>query len=214
MTCRHDLVWLTRAGWHAAVTTDPGHGDALRDWYEHDWPAVARRQDASAGDDVICLGMPLPLSSGVRQRLSLAAHVDHIARRTAPVTLADALAAAPPPWLAGLVALARDAAGMDLRVYGSLAMASVTGAPYLRPESDIDLLLRPSTRAELRAGLGLLARHAAVLPLDGEIVFPSGDAVAWKEWIAARRDHARVLAKSLHAVRLLDPALLDDSLPP
>lgn len=214
MNCRHDLVWLARAGWHAAVTADPGHDDALRDWYEHDWPAVVRRQDASAGDDVVCLGIPLPLSSGLRQRLSLVAHVDHIARRTAPVTLADALAAAPPAWLAGLVALARDAAGMDLRVYGSLAMESVTGAPYLRPESDIDLLLRPATRTELHAALALLARHAAVLPLDGEIVFPSGDAVAWKEWIAARRDHARVLAKSLYAVRLLDPELLEDSLPP
>jgi phosphoribosyl-dephospho-CoA transferase len=214
MNRRHDLVWLTRAGWHAAVTADPGHDGALRDWYENDWPAVVRRQDASAGDAVVCLGIPLPISSGVRQRLSLVAHVDHIARRTAPVTLADALAAAPPAWLAGLVALARDAAGLDLRVYGSLAMESVTGAPYLRPESDIDLLLRPSTRTELRAGLALLAHHAALLPLDGEIVFPSGDAVAWKEWLAARRDQARVLVKSLHAVRLQDPALLEGSLPP
>jgi phosphoribosyl-dephospho-CoA transferase len=44
-------------------------------------------------------------------------------------------------------------------------------------------------------------------------VFPSGEAVAWKEWIAARRDHARVLVKSVTTVRLADPAQLFDLLP-
>jgi phosphoribosyl-dephospho-CoA transferase len=42
------------------------------------------------------------------------------------------------------------------------------------------------------------------LPLDGEIVFPSGDAVAWKEWAGAER----VLVKRASAVRLAPVAEL------
>lgn len=212
MTSRHDLVWLTRAGWGAALEQAPQQDTILRDWFEHDWPAVVRRHEPGLGDDVVCLGMPLPLAEGVRQRLALVADAGHVARRSPPLTIADALASAPSRWLAPLLALQRDFTGLDLRVYGSLAMEAITGLPYLRPASDIDLLLRVATKDALRAGVALLERHALLLPLDGEIVFPAGDAVAWKEWVAARRDGARVLVKSLHTVRLDDPSELEASL--
>ena len=201
MFSRHDLVWLTPAGWDAAP--------ALPEWRVRDWPAVVRRHEAGVDPAAICLGIPLP----DRQRLALVVSPAQIARSSPPLALADAIGAAPPQWLAGLVALQRAAAALDVRVYGSLAMASITGLPYLGATSDIDLLLRPATRAELQAGLALLEEHAQVLPLDGEIVFPSGEAVAWKEWLAARRDQARVLVKSLTAVRLADPAQLFHLLP-
>jgi len=200
MLSRHDLVWLTPAGWDAAP--------ALPQWRERDWPAVVRRHAPGVDAAAVCLGIPLP----DRRRVAVVASAGHIARTAPPVALADAIAAAPPQWLAGLLALARAAAALDVRVYGSLAMASITGLPYLRTTSDIDLLLRPTTGAALQAGLALLEQHAQVLPLDGEIVFPTGDAVAWKEWIAARRDRARVLVKSVHAVRLADPDQLFDTL--
>jgi len=212
MRARHDLVWLTRAGWGAALAQAPAYDSVLRDWFEHDWPAVVRRHEPGLVDDVVCLGMPLPLVEGVRQRLGIVAEVQHVARHTAPLRIGDALAGAPSKWLAPLLALQRDFAGLDLRVYGSLAMASITGMPYLRPASDIDLLLRVASGDELRAGVALLERHAQLLPLDGEIMFPTGDAVAWKEWGAARRDGARVLVKSLHTVRLADPVALEATL--
>jgi phosphoribosyl-dephospho-CoA transferase len=198
MYSRHDLVWLTQAGWDAA----PAH-PALAQWRAHDWPAVVRRHEPGLGNDVVCLGVPLP----DRQRVAMTVDADHVARRRPPLPLADVLGAAPPAWLAALVALQR-AAAVDLRVVGSLAMQSLTGLAYLRPASDIDVLLTPATTAELDAGLALLEQHAALLPLDGEIVFANGDAVNWKEWLAARRGSARVLVKSLHAVRLADPATL------
>jgi phosphoribosyl-dephospho-CoA transferase len=202
MFSRHDLAWLTPAGWDAAP--------ALPQWRARDWPAVVRRMDAGVAPGAVCLGIPLP----ERQRLALVVDAAAIARTAPPLPLVDAIAAAPPEWLAGLVALQRAAATLDLRVYGSLAMASITGLPYLRAASDIDLLLRPANRHDLQAGLALLEEYAQLLPLDGEIVFPSGDAVAWKEWLAACRDHARVLVKSLHAVRLANPAQLLETLPP
>lgn len=209
MTARHDLVWLTRAGWDAAIAHAPASQHAaLQQWRVHDWPAVVRRMEDGCAADAICLGIPLPRTVGAHPRLALVARFDDVARSTAPITLADALAAAPPRWLAALVALERAGSAFDLRVYGSLAMASITGLAYLHPGSDIDVLLRPRTRAELDAGVNLLTQHAALLPLDGEILFPDGAGVAWKEWVAARADRARVLVKSLQTVRLADPATL------
>ena len=209
MSSRHDLVWLTPAGWAAALARAPEHGVALSQWRAQNWPAVVRRQEDGAGADAVCLGIPLP----ERQRVALVAHRDHVARQTPPLTLLDAIGAAPPSWVAGLVALQRALAPFDTRVYGSLAMASITGLPYLQAASDIDLLLRPATRGALQAGLALFEQYAQLLPLDGEIMFPSGEAVAWKEWLAANRNRARVLVKSLGMVRLGDPAELEASLP-
>jgi phosphoribosyl-dephospho-CoA transferase len=42
-----------------------------------------------------------------------------------------------------------------------------------------------------------------LLPLDGEIEFPSGHAVSWKEWLGQGHAADRVLAKHLDTVALL-----------
>jgi phosphoribosyl-dephospho-CoA transferase len=100
------------------------------------------------------------------------------------------------------------AAGYALRSYGSLALQAITGARYLTASSDIDLLFCPVTTSQLEAGIALLSSHQASLPLDGEVMFPGGDAVAWREWRDARARGARVLVKRIDAVRLADPAAL------
>jgi phosphoribosyl-dephospho-CoA transferase len=88
-------------------------------------------------------------------------------------------------------------------------MQTLTGERYLGASSDIDLLLRPLNCAQLDTGLAVVARHAQSLPLDGEIEFPSGHAVSWKEWLGAGLDAQarcgadRVLAKHLDAVALV-----------
>ena len=205
MFSRHDLVWLTPAGWDAAIAR--ASHPALTLWRARNWPAVVRRHEDGVRSGAVCLGIPLPLSFGTRRRLALIADCGHVARRQAPLPLADALACAPPEWLAALVALQR-AAAIDLRVFGSLAMQSMTGLAYVRAQSDIDLLLTPATHAELHAGLTMLTEASALLPLDGEIVFADGAGVAWKEWLAARRDGARVLVKTMDGVRLVHPAAL------
>jgi phosphoribosyl-dephospho-CoA transferase len=64
----------------------------------------------------------------------------------------------------------------------------------------------------LHAGLALLDDCSRQLPLDGEIVFPSGQAVAWKEWRNAlsAQSRARVLVKRIDSVLMADPAALLD----
>jgi phosphoribosyl-dephospho-CoA transferase len=58
------------------------------------------------------------------------------------------------------------------------------------------------SKQQLHAGLALLGGPAHGLPLDGEIMFPSGQAVSWKEWASASTASARVLVKDADSARL------------
>jgi phosphoribosyl-dephospho-CoA transferase len=217
MFSRHELVWLSGAGWQAARTAAlPAQQAAIERWQREDWPAIVRRNDADTGADTVCLGIalaPAP-SDGSKQRIALRALKADVVRTLAALPLRAVLDAAPAAWQAGLAALDAQAQRLTIRVYGSLALQALTGQPYVTPSSDIDLLFYPATLPELRAGLALLSAHAASLPLDGEVVFPSGDAVAWKEWIDAQRHNARVLVKHNSAVRLADTRTLLETLAP
>jgi phosphoribosyl-dephospho-CoA transferase len=207
---RHMLIWLEEAGWRAVQgAARPEHKAALKLWEGQDWPAVVRRMDIGVGDDEVCLGLPLPPDedTGEKLRISLRAQVRHIARAAPAVDLRAALRSSG-PWRERLAALERDAAGLGLRVYGSLAMQALTGLLYVSATSDVDVLFSPSSRSQLDAGVALLSRHAALLPLDGEIVFPGGQAVSWKEWRMAMAHPAKVIVKELQSVRLADTASL------
>lgn len=213
---RHTLVWLATQGWDAArATAPPAHHAALAMWQQHDWPVVVRRTDVDTTPEQLDLGLPLPPDTVTGNKLRVALRVarKHIERSAPPVALAAASHAAG-PWRGQLDQLRQDAGDCDLRVFGSLAMQALTGLPYVRPMSDIDLLLRPASWRQLATMLELLARHAETLPLDGEIVFPGGRAVAWKEWLQARANGAKVLVKQLDRVSLQNTALLWEALPP
>ena len=207
MFSRHELVWLSGRGWDAALAHAlPGQHAAIEQWRREDWPAIVRRSDAGLEPGRVSLGIALaPARDGAKGRIALNARACDVVRRSPALLLADAAKAAPGHWRGALDALLQ---AMVLRAYGSLAMQAITGQPYLTPTSDIDLLFSPTDEPALRAGLALLEQAAAVLPLDGEIVFPSGDAVAWKEWINAEPIGARVLVKHASAVRLAPTAHL------
>jgi phosphoribosyl-dephospho-CoA transferase len=210
MFSRHELAWLTGAGWDAALARAlPGQHAAIEQWRREDWPAIVRRADADLAPGQVSLGIALPpAADGSKGRVALNARLADVARRTPALALADAAGAAPQRWRALLGELAAEADGLALRVYGSLAMQAITGQHYLTARSDIDLLFAPASHETLNAGIALLARYGAVLPLDGEIMFPSGDAVAWKEWPSAGSIQARVLVKDARAVRLAPAAQL------
>jgi phosphoribosyl-dephospho-CoA transferase len=208
MHSRHERVWLTAQGWkEAAASVRPGDLRSLALWERQGWPAVVRRRDVGAAGHVVSLGIALPPSGAdaPKERIGLRVDAAHIQRRLPALGLIDAMEAAPAAWRADLAVLA--GAGVALRAYGSLALQAITGLPYLTPASDIDLLLAPGSRAELDAGIALLSHYAETLPLDGEVVFPGGAAVAWKEWRDAG-PRSRVLVKTIDAVRLAERAAL------
>ncbi|MTV36687.1 malonate decarboxylase holo-[acyl-carrier-protein] synthase [Duganella radicis] len=204
---RHALVWLNDAGWSAAIAAaQPEHQAALARWQRRDWPVVVRRLDADAAADEVSLGLPLPPDAdGIKVRIPLRARHAHIARSSDAIELKSALPAAG-AWHGQAAALCDAMPG--LRVFGSLAMQALTGLQYVSPSSDIDVLFRPASHQHLADGAALLARHAEHLPLDGEIVFPGGAAVSWKEWQMAMAHPAKVMVKELRAVRLVDAASL------
>jgi phosphoribosyl-dephospho-CoA transferase len=178
-------------------------------WAENDWPLIVRRQDAEMPMDMVALGLPLPpdLASGKKGRISFSAHRTEIMRSEPAIDVHEVRSALPVRWHHAHADLCRqfNAAQLELRVYGSLAMQASTGLPYLGEQSDIDLLFSPRNHRELKQGLALLADYAQRLPLDGEIVFPSERAVAWKEWLQVNQssDNVYVLTKSMSSVALI-----------
>ncbi|MES2127435.1 MAG: malonate decarboxylase holo-[acyl-carrier-protein] synthase [Pseudomonadota bacterium] len=200
MHSRHELVWLTAHGWQAARAACPQHATTLERWQREDWPCVVRREDAGADPArELCLGIALPPGAkGIKVRIALRIDLANVARRRAPLALADVRTAVPTAWREGFAVLESEAGGLALRVYGSLSWQALTGLPCVTDTSDMDLLIEARDLAQLHAGVALLgAAHG--LPLDGEIVFPGGQAVALKEW--AGHDE-RVLVKHGKGVRL------------
>jgi phosphoribosyl-dephospho-CoA transferase len=215
MFARHDLVWLSEPGWRHARDTAPANcDDAIDMWRQTGWPAIVRRADADLLPGQLSIGIALPPHpiDGSKQRIGLRVPRADVDKALPPLLLAQVIEAVPQAWRPLLTALQREAAcqGLALRVYGSIALQALTGQPYLTAASDIDLLLRPMTCAQLHRGLDLLGFYASNLPLDGEIVFPGGQAVAWKELCGALQaaNGARVLVKEMHRVSLATTSAL------
>ena len=214
---RHALVWVepTARERMLALALDGIHQDALQRWFANDWPLVVRRPDRAARADDVALGLALPPPEGKR-RLCFKVRRHAIARWSALLRLDEAALRLPSPWSVSLAALAQQASrcGVTLRVFGSVAWQALTGLPYLTAQSDVDLWWQPSDFDQLDAVLALVARWEKChgVRADGEIAFPSGAAVAWREWRDLRSD--RVLAKRTDAAELVSRNVLAAALEP
>lgn len=209
MLPRHNLVWLSDAGWQSVLGQAANDvATSIEAWARAGHPAVVRRAEPDAGDGIVCAGIALPPDAdGTKKRIPIRIPSAHVSMMAAPLQLEEVVAAMPSAWQPALARLCAEARRQHLgfRVYGSTALQGITGMRYVTPSSDIDLLLQPATHAELDAGLLLMAEHARILPLDGEVVFPDGSAVAWKEWMTAiaAPGNPRVLVKDNRRVRLV-----------
>jgi phosphoribosyl-dephospho-CoA transferase len=203
---RHSLVWLNSRGWQDVRVGDEQRCVVQR-WQAAHWPLIVRRRDADAAADDICLGIAAPPDAqGDKLRIPVRVRPAGVCAVREPLDIAEAVPHAGPHWRGALERLQQDAReeGVPVRVYGSLALQALTGQPYLRASSDIDLLLAPRDRHQLEQILDLLERHRRLLPLDGELEFPDGAAVSWKEWMQARGAAGnRVLVKRAADVVLL-----------
>lgn len=199
----------------AAQVTDGELHAYVTAWLAADRPLVVTRQsEADKGfpdtiaPDTVSVGLALPPMLGKR-RITLSVALHHIARYTPPLRLADAMMHAPAAWQPALGEL--DAAAMnielELRVFGSLAWQTLSGLPYLTPQSDIDLLWHPLSNEQLLQGITLLARweQSSGLRADGEVIFGASSAVSWREWATSRSDKdQRVLVKYASGAELVD----------
>lgn len=183
---RHDLVYLRPdAAWSSPCTAAGSPlWPAARQWIAAGRPLVAARQP---GGGAVALGLTLPLAQQ-RQRLSILVEPAAIAHCRPPLAVADCASRLPAEQAALLYELAGRALACSaaLGVYGSLAWEAVSGEAYRHAGSDIDVICDVATPAQFAAMLAALHCAAERLPcrLDGEIRFPDGNAVAWREIVA------------------------------
>ena len=203
---RHDLVFVTRQGWHAALeshselVTDP----LVAEWIRKGWPLVARRN--MPGEPYgVPLGLPLPPFAGKR-RIALVMQPEAIVSVASPVELGAVSRVAPHAWRNTLSRLRLLAAqhAVTPRVCGSLAWQALTGMDYVTAESDLDVLMYVGSKVDALRLLAGMARIEARAPMrvDGELVREDGAAVNWRELRGGARE---VLLKSVGSIDLVHP---------
>lgn len=211
---RHALLRLRPAAWRRLVAeaTEPVARACLQHWAAADLPLVVTRRPDGLAADRIALGLPAP-ERWERRRLALTVDVADVASgvRFPDARDAAALLTGTPrsAWHQCCDALAPLAAGpRAAQVYGSHGWTLLTGLDHLRPGSDLDLLVDVQDAGQADAVVATLAAADGALPrLDGELRFPDGRAVAWREWQAWRAGRARqLLAKRIDGVALWAPA--------
>lgn len=216
---RHQLAWLTPAGWARAVATaartdglKASATDCLAWWAARQLPLVVTRQPA--GDDAagIALGLAAPIR-WQRQRLALTVARNDIAGFGDFPLAADLTPSLPRPcqlaWRGACIRLAE--LGATAHVYGSRGWQCLTGLDYVHDHSDLDLWVTAAspTRADRIAAV-LAATDLTGIRIDGELALDAGRFVAWREWQAWRTGQvAAVLIKTLTDARLqwrIEPA--------
>jgi phosphoribosyl-dephospho-CoA transferase len=217
---RNTLVWLTPQAWrvlHGQAWDAPAQ-DLLRYWQNCQLPWVVARQRPEVATNAVCLGLPAPQHWG-RRRLGTEVPLDGIARQGQFPLLQEAAqpglwGVAAAPWLAQGAGLAAQA---EVRVYGSYGWQFMTGLPYVRPGSDLDVSVHvPDLSAALRAldwlsqtgrtsDTAPAARQLLPFRVDGEIVFAQGQALAWRELLQLRQGQvSQALVKERFRLHLVD----------
>lgn len=96
-----------------------------------------------------------------------------------------------------------DQYGIELGLFGSMALEWVTGFPYRNPDSDIDLCIRQTKNGDLEGFGKSLTRleKKCGSRLDVEVEIADGYGVKLKELFSSSKT---VLAKGLYDVKLFD----------
>ena len=178
-------------------------------WLSAKRPLVATRRHPGMPGDRCPLGLPLPPHLGKR-RIGIVVPLQAVDEIRPPPFLDRVIPALPSRWRQSLDTLTRRAEtrGIRFRVFGSMAWQYLTGESYVGPQSDVDLLWRPSDLEQMRQGLKILSEweQESSLRGDGEVVLPDGRAVAWRELVARS---TAVLVKGLDSVELIPRARLE-----
>jgi phosphoribosyl-dephospho-CoA transferase len=207
---RHQLALLSADGWADVLQRDWDEEAlaCLRHWAQARLPLVVTRQ--SGAEEGIALGLPAPTAWG-RRRLALRVRHRQIACFDEFPNAADILALLPrnarAQWRLLMASLA--ACGVRPRVHGSYGWQRLSGLPYVRAGSDIDLWIAVDGAGVAdRVAMHMKDFAAARLRLDCELVFGDGSAAHWREWMAWRAGQCRSLL-----VKRMDGAMLAGAIP-
>jgi len=182
---RHDFCWIdAEADWEALT---PDSRARTTRWLQARLPLVVARRDPDVDVAALRLGLALPLVEN-RQRLGLRVAPQALHRQAPPPPLEEIAASTATAQRQLLRSLhtAAAVAGTTPRVFGSFAWQHLTGLTYLHPGSDIDLLWDvddAEQAAQVCQRVTLWEQqHPGALRVDGELRFPGGAAVNWREY--------------------------------
>jgi phosphoribosyl-dephospho-CoA transferase len=212
---RHDLLHVASDVWAAALARCPSLAELplIGTWADRGWPVIVRRRTETEDRRLVPVGVPLPPRIG-KHRVALVIPPDGVLQRSSPPTLRAAARVADPTWRATITSLLAVSAktGVEPSVFGSLLWEHLTGLAYVTPHSDLDVLWSVPADFDVRSLVFSIAavQREAPLRIDGEVIFPNGSAVNWRElWNALQAaNRTTVLAKTQERVRLLDIASL------
>lgn len=171
--------------------THKGDFSIIAEWIRAGRPSIVRMRRDHDASDWIALGLPLPLDLG-KKRIALAVSPSIVQSVKQPPLLREVIDILPTLSRARIRKLCTDLTAYteNVRVVGSLAWQYLTGAVYLHPQSDIDLVIHATGIDELRAVLRILTEsdQSPGPRIDGEVVAPGGEAVSWRELLGSGRD--------------------------
>ena len=180
---RNQLVWLSDVAWLRVLSRawDAQAQAILQHWQAKQLPLVVCRQRVPESSHTISLGLPAPLQ-WERRKLALEVAATDIARVNCfPLLSAGLLgpadAAALQHFLHHLAVL-----HVPARVFGSYGWQLLTGLPCVRDGSDLDLILPVPDSDTAGQVVWLLRGLQLSSRVDGELLFPDGQAVAWREY--------------------------------
>jgi phosphoribosyl-dephospho-CoA transferase len=205
---RHELLHVAPNAWATVLASGSlAEVPLLEAWVDRGWPVIVRRRMQGDGTDMVPIGVPLPPAAG-KMRIALAIPPQAVVGRMAPPSLRVAAAAAKPAWQSTIAVLLALGArhGVEPAAFGSLLWEHRTGLAYLSSGSDLDVIWPIRSRCDVAALLTDIAvvEQAAPVRIDGEVIFPDGSAVNWRELKNALRSGgaAELLVKTIDGVRL------------
>jgi phosphoribosyl-dephospho-CoA transferase len=207
---RNQLVWLSDVAWRQVRgrAWDPQAHDILAHWHMQQLPLVVCRQRVPESPHRISLGLPAPLQ-WERRKLAWDVTADAIERvGSFPLLCSMALGPADHAQAQDLL-LHTDALQVQVQVYGSYGWQWLGGLPCVLAGSDLDLLVHVPDLVIAGQLVWLLQGLRLECRVDGELVFPGGWAVAWREYaqlIGGKVE--QVLVKHRTGVQLLDMVAL------
>lgn len=200
---RNQLVWLHDHAWEglAAQPRDAAAHATLSHWQQHRLPLVVCRQAACLPTQRISVGLAAP-RSWATSKLALDLAPEYILSHGEFPSLQQV--AQGTPWQLAAQALT-EALGTPVQVYGSYGWQHLTGLDYVHAASDIDLHLPVPHMDAAKAVVAQLEAARLPMRIDGELVFPGGHAVAWREYARLLQGQTRsVLVKTRHSLQLAD----------
>ena len=201
---RNQLVWLDPAAWAQIELRewDEQAQAILAHWRTQRLPLVVCRQRPQTSKDQVCVGLPAP-QQWSRRRLALNLDLNGLAARDHFPTLLQVAQANQWGRAARSLSDSLSDLGLQARVYGSHGWQWLTGLTYVHDASDLDLSVSVHSLAQATAVVKRLARTSFHCRIDGEIVFPQGQAIAWRELRELLLGNTvQVLVKDSHTLRL------------